>query len=96
MFCGVVVAADTVLQSLKCQILSGINKSWIQTFPRYESKSNDQNSKIVRFYPWKVAISYFSDAKDRLEIVSWCRPLNGYINGHHEKLVQTVQIKLYQ
>ena len=96
MFCGVVVAIDTVLQSLKWQISSGINKSWMQNFPRYESKSNDQNTKIVRFYPWKVAISYFSDVKDRVEIVSWCPALNGYVNGDHEKLVQTVQIKLYQ
>ena len=54
MFCGVVVATDTVLQSLKWQISSGIKKSWMQNFPRYESKSNDQNTKIVRFY-----FSYF-------------------------------------
>ena len=68
----------------------------MQNFPRYESKSNDQNTKIVRFYPWKVAISYFSYVKDRVEIVSWCPALNSYVNGDHEKLVQTVQIKLYQ
>ena len=68
----------------------------MQNFPRCGSKSNDQDTKIVRFYPWKVAIPYFSDTNDRVEIVSWGRALNGYINGNHEKLVQTVQIKLYQ
>ena len=36
-FDGVVVAVDTVL-SLKGKILLGINKSWVQNFPRYESK----------------------------------------------------------
>ena len=83
--------------SLKWQIILRINKSWVQNFPRCGSKSNDQDTKIVsRFYPWKVAIPYFSDTNDRVEIFSWGRALNGYINGNHEKLVQTVQIKLYQ
>ena len=79
--------------SLKSQIILRINKSWVQNFPRCRSKYNDQDTKIVRFYPWKVAIPYFSDTNDGVEIVSWGRALNGYINGNHEKLVQTVQIK---
>ena len=37
-FGGVVVAVDTVLRSLKGKILLRINKSWVQNFPRYESK----------------------------------------------------------
>ena len=37
-FCGVVVAIDTVLRSLKGKILLSINKSWVQNFPRYESE----------------------------------------------------------
>ena len=37
-FGGVVVAIDTVLRSLKGKILLRINKSWVQNFPRYESK----------------------------------------------------------
>ena len=36
-FGGVVVAIDTVL-SLKGKILLRINNSWVQNFPRYESK----------------------------------------------------------
>ena len=36
-FSGAVVAIDTVL-SLKGKILLKINKSWVQDFPRYESK----------------------------------------------------------
>ena len=38
-FGGVVVAIDAVLQSLKVKILLIINKSWVQSFPRYESKN---------------------------------------------------------
>ena len=38
-FGGVVVATDTVLQSLKVKTLLKINKSWVQKFPRYESKN---------------------------------------------------------
>ena len=64
----------------------------MKNFPRCESKCNDQNAKVVRFYPWKGAIPYFSEA----EIVAWCHSLNVYINGNHEELVQTVQMKLYQ
>ena len=37
-FGGVVVAIDTVLRSLKGKILLRINKSWVQNFPRCESK----------------------------------------------------------
>ena len=37
-FCGVIVAIDTVLRSLKGKILLSINKSWVQNFPRYESE----------------------------------------------------------
>ena len=35
-------------------------------------KCNDQNTKVVRFYPWKVAIPYFSGANDRIEIDNFC------------------------
>ena len=61
-------------------------------FPRCESKSNDQSTKVVPFYPWKLAIPYFSEG----EIVASCRALNGSITGNHEEPVQAVQIKLYQ
>ena len=71
-FGGVVVAKEKVLRSLKGKILLRINKSWLQNFPRYESKCSDQNSKAVRFYPWKVAIPYFSGANDRIEIDNFC------------------------
>ena len=37
-FCGIVVAIDTVLRSLKGKILLSINKSWVQNFPGYESE----------------------------------------------------------
>ena len=69
-FGGVVVAINTVLRSLKLKgkILFRVNKSWVQNFPRYESKHSDQKTKLVRFYPWKVAIPYFSGANDRIEI----------------------------
>ena len=69
-FDGVVVAINTVLRSLKLKgkILFRVNKSWVQNFPRYESKYGDQKTKLVRFYPWKVAIPYFSGANDRIEI----------------------------
>ena len=45
---------DTVLQKLKGKILLRTNKSSVQNFPRYKSKCSDQNTKAVRFYPWKV------------------------------------------
>ena len=67
-----VVAIDTVLRSLRGKILLRINKSWMQNFPRYEPKCSDQNSKVVQFYPWKVAILYFSGANDRIEIDKLC------------------------
>ena len=63
-FGGAVVAIDTVLRSLKGKIFLRINKSWLQNFPRYESKFSNQNTKVVCFYPWKVAIPYFSGAID--------------------------------
>ena len=50
-FGGVVVAIGTVLRSLKDRILLRINKSWVQNFPRYESKCSDQNTKAVQLYP---------------------------------------------
>ena len=31
-------------------------------------KCSDQNNKVVRFYPSKVTIPYFSGANDRIEI----------------------------
>ena len=55
-FGGVVVAIDTVLRTLKGKILLRINESWGQNFARYESKCSDQNTEVVRCYPWKVAI----------------------------------------
>ena len=55
-FGRVLVAIDTVLRNLKGKTLLRINKSWVQNFPRYESKYSDQNTKVVRFYSWKVAI----------------------------------------
>ena len=67
-FGGVVVAIDTVLRSPKGKILLRINKSCLQNFPRYESKCSDQNTNVVRFHPWNVAIPYFSRANDRIEI----------------------------
>ena len=71
-FGGVVAAIDTVLQSLKGKILLRINKSWLYNFPRYESKYSDQNTKVVWFYPWKVAIPYFSGENFRIEIDNFC------------------------
>ena len=71
-FGGEVAAKEKVLRSLKGKILLRINKSWLQNFPRYESKYSDQNSKVVRFYPWKVVIPYFSGANDRIEIDNFC------------------------
>ena len=35
-------------------------------------KCNDQNTKVVRFYPRKKAIPYFSGANDRIEIDDFC------------------------
>ena len=32
----------------------------------------DQNTKVVRFYPWKVTIPYFSGTNDRIEIDNFC------------------------
>ena len=69
-FGGVVVAIDTVLRSLKGKMLLRINKSWVQNFPSYESKCNDQNTKVVQFYPWTVAIPYFSGASDWIEMIT--------------------------
>ena len=80
---GVVVAIDTVLRSLKLKILLTINKSWVQNFPRYDSKCSDQNTKVVKFYPWKMAIPYFSGANDRIKILLLPIALNDYINGNH-------------
>ena len=71
-FGGVVVAIGTVLRSLKDRILLRINKSWVQNFPRYESKCSDQNTKVVLLYPWKMAIPYFLGANDRIEIDNFC------------------------
>ena len=71
-FGGEVAAKEKVLRSLKGKILLRINKNWLQNFPRYESKYSDQNSKVVRFYPWKVVIPYFSGANDRIEIDNFC------------------------
>ena len=82
-FGGVVVAIDTVLRSLKAKILLRINKIWVQNFPRYESKcSDDQNTKVVRFYPWEVTIPYFSGASDGIEIDNFCCLVSCYINGY--------------
>ena len=72
-FGGVVVSIDTVLRSLKGKILLKVNKSWMQNFPRYESKCSDQKTKVVQYYPWKVAIPCFSGANDRIEIDNFCR-----------------------
>ena len=61
-------------------MLLRINKSWVQNFPSYESKCSDQNTKVVQFYPWTVAIPYFSGASDWIEMitsVAQCRALNG-------------------
>ena len=69
-FGGVVVAIDTVLRSLKGKMLLRINKSWVQNFPSYESKCSDQNTKVVQFYPWTVAIPYFSGASDWIEMIT--------------------------
>ena len=80
---GVVVAIDTVLRSLKLKILLRINKSWVQNFPRYDSKCSDQNTKVIQFYPWKMAIPYFSGANDRIKILLLPSVLNSYINGNH-------------
>ena len=63
-----VVAIDTVLQSLKGKILLAINKSWVQNFTGYESKCSNQNTTVVRFYPWQVAIPYLRGANDQIEI----------------------------
>ena len=71
-FGGVVVAIDTVLRSLKGKTLLRINKSWVPIFLMYESKCSDQNSKVVRFYSWKVAIPYFSGPNNRIEIDNFC------------------------
>ena len=67
-FGGVAAAIDAILRSLKEKILSRINKSWVLNFPRCESKWSNQNTKVVQFYPWKVAIPNFSGTNDRIEI----------------------------
>ena len=56
----------------KRKILLRISKSWVQNFTRYELNCSDQNIKVVRFYPWKVVIPYFSGANDRIEIDNFC------------------------
>ena len=71
-FGGAVIAIDTVARSLKGKMLLRINKSWVQNFPRYESKCSDQKPKVVRFYLWKVAIPCFSGANERIEIDNFC------------------------
>ena len=70
-FGGVVVAIDKVLRSLKGKILLRINKSWVQNLSMSQ-KCNDQNTKVVRFYPWAVTIPYFSGANDRIEVDTFC------------------------
>ena len=35
-------------------------------------KCSDQNTKVVRFYPWTVTIPYFSGANDLIEIDNFC------------------------
>ena len=70
-FGRVAVAIDTVLRSLKGKTLT-INKSWVQNFPRYESKCSDQNTKVVQLCPWKVAIPYFLGANDWIETNNFC------------------------
>ena len=35
-------------------------------------KCSDQNTKVVRFYPWAVTILYFSGANDRIETDNFC------------------------
>ena len=49
-----------------------VNKSWVQNLPRYESKCSEQNTKVVQFYPWKVAIPYFSGENDWIETNNFC------------------------
>ena len=71
-FGRVAVAIGAVLRSLKGKILLRINKSQLQNFSRYESKCSGQNTKVVRFYPEKVAIPFFSGANDRIEIDNFC------------------------
>ena len=39
-------------------------------------KGSDQNPKVVRFYPWKVTIPYFSGANDQIEIDKFCCPVS--------------------
>ena len=63
------------LQSLKGKILLRINRSWVQNFPKYKSKCSDQNTKVVRFYPWKMYpwnSLILSKANDRIEIDNSC------------------------
>ena len=67
-FCGVAVAIDTVLRSLRInksliKILR-IDKSLLQNFSKCYSKYSDQNTEVVKFFPWKVAMPNFSDAND--------------------------------
>ena len=44
--------------------------------------SDDQNTKVVRFYPWEVTIPYFSGASDGIEIDNFCCLVSCYINGY--------------
>ena len=71
-FGGVAVAIDTVLQSLKQKYYWELIKIGCIIFLGMSQKCNDQNTKVVRFYPWKVAIPYFSGANDRIEIDNFC------------------------
>ena len=58
---GVVVAIDTILRSLKGKILLRISQGISQ-------KCSNQNTKVVRFYPWTVTIPYFSGTNDWIKI----------------------------
>ena len=43
-----------------------------RVFQGMSQKCSDQNTKVVRFYPWTVTIPYFSGANDRIEIDNFC------------------------
>ena len=71
-FGDIVVAIDTVLRSLRGKILLRINKVGCRISQGMSQKYSNQNTKVVRFYPWTVTISYFSEANDRIKIDNFC------------------------
>ena len=59
-----IVNSNSFSKSKMKKILSKIAKSWVQNFRWCESRSSDQNTAVIQFFLWKVAIPYFWEPND--------------------------------